>query len=121
MVYDDCLRRSLKASSPIPLWYLLEDKGEIIGCCGIITNDFISCMDLYPWICALYIEEASRGNSFGKIIIDKCIEDTKKLGYNSLYLSNSHIGYYEKYGFKYICDGYHPWGESSRFYEYIIK
>jgi len=34
-----------------------------------------------------------------------------------LYLSTGHVGYYEKYGFKYVCTGYHPWGESSRVYE----
>ena len=119
-VYEDSINRSLETENPIPIWYLLESDKKIIGCCGIITNDFISCMDLYPWLCALYIEEGSRGSSLGKLLIEQCIEDVRKLGYNSLYLSTDHIGYYEKYGFKYIGTGYHPWGESSRVYEYKI-
>lgn len=121
MVYDNSIKRSLKANSPLPIWYLLEDNSQIIGCCGIITNDFISCTDLYPWLAALYIEENKRGNAFGKILIDKVIEDVTNIGFNSVYLSTDHIGYYEKYGFKYITDGYYLWGEKTRVYEYKIK
>lgn len=121
MVYDDSINRSIKTKNPLPVWYLLEDKGEIIGSCGLVTNDFISCMDLYPWFIALYIEENKRGKALGRLLIDECIKETKEIGFTSLYLSTDHVGYYEKYGFKYIGDGYHPWGESSRVYEYKIK
>ena len=74
-------------------------------------------MDLYPWICALYIEEKHRGNAYGALLIEKAKEDTKAFGYRYLNLCTDHIGYYEKYGFKYIGQGYHPWEEESRIYQ----
>lgn len=119
-VYEDSISRSIKTASPLPIWYLLEEQGRIIGCCGVITNDFISCMDLYPWLCALYIEEDMRGRSLGKMLIDQAITDSRLAGFKSIYLCTDHTNYYEKYGFTFIGTGYHPWGESSKVYECII-
>jgi N-acetylglutamate synthase-like GNAT family acetyltransferase len=116
-LYEDCITHSLKTDNSLPIWYLLENRGEIIGCAGLISNDFISRMDLWPWVCALYIEEDYRGISLGEKLLLKIQEDTKDAGFNKLYLCTNHIGYYEKYGFSYIGDDYHPWGSMSRIYE----
>ena len=94
---------------------------EILGCVGLITNDFISCMDLWSWLCALYIEEKHRGNAYGCLLIDRIKQDAAKAGFRKVYLSTGHTGYYEKYGFEYVCEGYHPWGERSRVYECTIE
>ncbi|MCL2563067.1 MAG: GNAT family N-acetyltransferase [Oscillospiraceae bacterium] len=115
-VYEDCISHSIDAKNPLPIWYLLLDADIIIGCAGLITNDFISRMDLCPWLCALWVDKKYRGQNLGNLLIAQIKEDTAKAGFDTLYLSTDHKGYYEKYGFSYIGDGYHPWGERSRIY-----
>lgn len=121
MVYEDCIKYSVLSDNSLPQWYVMMKNNEIIGCAGLITNDFISRMDLYPWICSLYIDHDYRKNNYGFKLIDKACEDAKIAGFKAVYLCTDHIGYYEKYGFEYIGDGYHPWGEVSRIYKYLIK
>ena len=113
MVYEDCIRMSLSSDTPLPEWYLLLDGERIAGCAGLISNDFISRMDLMPWLCALYIEPDYRGHAYGSLLIDRIRSDAAKKGYDKLYLCSDHEGFYEKYGFERIAVGYHPWGETS--------
>lgn len=117
MLYEDSITHCTDPSKSLPQWYLLMNDEKVIGCAGLITNDFISRMDLYPWVCALYIEEEYRGNEHGAILLEKAKTDAKSGGFNNLYLCTDHIGYYEKYGFEYLGVGYHPWGENSRIYK----
>ena len=44
-------------------------------------------------------------------------EDARRAGFGKLYLSTDHAGLYEKWGFRYIGQGYHPWDAESRIYE----
>lgn len=121
VIYQDCITHCIHAEQPLPQWYLLEKENEIIGCAGLITNDFISRMDLYPWLCAMFIDERHRGNNYGALLIDQAKKDTIEFGFRYLNLCTDHTGYYEKHGFYYYGQGYHPWEEESKIYQIDLK
>ena len=116
-IYADCISNSITTESPLPRWYLMLKGSEIIGSYGLVTNDFISRQDLYPWLCALYIEENERGKKLGGTLLNHGRKEAANLGYKKLYLSTDHDGYYEKYSWRHIATGFHPWGAESRIYE----
>ncbi len=117
VIYEDCIRNSILAEQFLPQWYLLEKEDIIIGCAGLITNDFISRMDLYPWLCALFIDPAYRGQGYAASLIEQAKNDTRQAGYTYLNLCTDTKGYYERHGFSYIGQGYHPWDLESRIYQ----
>lgn len=115
-IYADCISHSLTTPQPLPRWYLMLQCDRIIGCYGLITNDFISRQDLYPWLCALYVDPDFRGAQLGSRLLTHGRQEAARLGFAQLYLATNHTCYYEKYGWSFIGTGYHPWGESSRIY-----
>ncbi len=120
-LYRDCMTACLTAASPLPQWYLLfDDEGRTVGGAGLVTNDFISRMDLWPWFCALYVEDEFRGHAYGALLIEYLKRESCRLGFLRLYLATDHVGYYEKYGFRYLGDGIQYSGESSRVYEAVL-
>ena len=116
MVYRNCMEHCIGSPSPLPQWYLLTEGEQVLGGAGLIVNDFISRGDLWPWLCALYVEEPFRGQGLGGRLISHICGQALALGYHSIHLCTGHVGYYERYGFVHGGTGYHPWGESSRIY-----
>jgi GNAT superfamily N-acetyltransferase len=117
-VYHDSMSHSIDTPNPLPRWYvMLNNSDDIVGCFGLIANDFNSRQDLWPWLCALYIEESERGQSLGGKLLVHGVAETKRLGFEKLYLVTDHIGYYEKYGFAYSGQCYGNDGEAGRIYE----
>lgn len=108
-VYNDCIKHSITTLNSLPRWYLLvNDNDEIVGGYGLITNDFNSRQDLWPWLCALYVEESERGQGLGSMMLEHGKCEAKKLSFDTLYLATDHVDYYEKYGFTYLAQCYSP-------------
>lgn len=116
-VYEESITDSITTSSSLPRWYLMLKSDEIIGSYGLIQNDFIDRIDLFPWLCALYVEKNERGKQLGAKLLEHGRIEAAKLGYKKIYLCTDHDRYYEKYNWRYIGNGVHPGGTKSRIYE----
>ncbi|MCL2840700.1 MAG: GNAT family N-acetyltransferase [Defluviitaleaceae bacterium] len=116
-IYQDCIGHSMSTNSPLPRWYVMLRGDRIIGSYGLITNDFVSRQDLWPWLAALYIEKEERGSGLGACLLEHGRKEAHKLGFPTVYLSTDHMGYYEKYDWKFIATAYDVGGESTRIYE----
>lgn len=114
--YLDAIAHSSRPGQPLPRFYLLLRDSEPIGCYGLVTNDFISRHDLYPWFAALYIEEGERGQQLGSLLLEHATEQAAEAGFSTLYLTTDHDGFYEKYGWKRMEDGYERDGTPAKIY-----
>ena len=84
-------------------WYLCLDGDRIIGGMGVIKNDFHERKDLSPNVCAVYTEEKYRGQGIAGKLLNIVVKDMKAKGITPLYLVTDHIGFYEQYGWKFLC------------------
>ena len=84
-------------------WYLCMDGDRIVGGLGVIENDFHDRKDLTPNICAVYTEEAYRGQGIAGRLLHQAVEDLREKGISPVYLLTNHTGFYERYGWEFLC------------------
>ena len=84
-------------------WYLCMLGGQIVGGLGVIDNDFHDRKDLSPNVCAVYTEEAHRGQGIAGNLLALVVRDMKEKGISPLYLVTDHTGFYERYGWEFFC------------------
>ena len=83
-------------------WYLCLNGNKIAGGLGVIENDFHDRKDLTPNICAVYTEEEYRCKGIAGRLLDMAVGDLKSKGITPVYLVTDHIGFYERYGWKFL-------------------
>ncbi len=84
-------------------WYLCLDGSSIVGGLGVIENDFHDRPDLTPNICAVYTEEAHRCKGIAGQLLNMAVEDLRAKGISPVYLVTDHVGFYERYGWEFLC------------------
>ena len=84
-------------------WYLCMLGDQIVGGLGVIDNDFHDRKDLSPNVCAVYTEEAHRGQGIAGNLLNLVVENMNKKGISPLYLVTDHTGFYERYGWEFYC------------------
>ena len=100
--YLSCMESFLKAETEYG-WYLCLNGDRIIGGLGVIENDFHDRKDLSPNVCAGYTEEAFRGKGIAGRLLEMVVDDMASKGVTTLYLVTNHVGFYERYGWKFLC------------------
>lgn len=101
-LYMESMKDSL--TNTIPQWYIVIHKDRIIGGCGIIENDFHPRKDLTPNLCALYVEEEYRNKKVATNLLKVVCKDRKEQGIKVLYLLTKHTSFYERLGWKFLCN-----------------
>jgi putative acetyltransferase len=82
--------------------FLARAGAEIIGSAALIHEH----NGVYE-LAKMVVAEAHRSKGISKLLIDRCIQEAKKLGANKIILFSNHqlktaLSLYEKYGFRYI-------------------
>ncbi len=100
--YLECMNAYLSHETPHG-WYLCLYDGKIVAGMGVIENDFHGRKDLSPNVCAVYTEEDHRKKGLAGKLLNRVVADMKQKGISPLYLVTDHIGFYERYGWEFLC------------------
>lgn len=100
--YLACMTSYLKHETEYG-WFLCLDEDTIIGGLGVIENDFHDRKDLSPNICAVYTEAEYRCQGIAGRLLNMAVSDLKEKGITPVYLITDHTGFYERYGWEFLC------------------
>lgn len=113
--YYDCMIHS-RDEGNLPQFYIAVQNESIIGTYSLLRDDLISRQDLFPWLACLYVAPRLRGNKLGSKLIQHALQSAYERGFENLYLCTDLDGYYEKYGWDYMTDGYTFDGHQTKIY-----
>lgn len=100
--YLECMNAYLNKETEYG-WYLCLDGEKIVAGMGVIENDFHDRKDLSPNVCAVYTEEEYRGKGIAGNLLNMVVADMKDKGISPIYLVTDHTGFYERYGWEFLC------------------
>ena len=116
----ESMEDSLREGVVIPAWYLCLDGERIVAGLGVIVNDFHDRTDLFPNVCAVYTDPDHRGRGIAGALLARVCEDMRASGIDTLYLVTDHTGFYERYGWEFLCM-VQPTGESKPARMYVHR
>ena len=100
--YRECMTAFLDGATEYG-WYLCLYGDEIVGGLGVVENDFHDRPDLAPNVCAVYTEAACRRQGVAGRLLNLAVEDMRSRGIAPLYLVTDLTGFYERYGWTFLC------------------
>ena len=114
--YKESITDCLGKGTGVPQWYVVVRENKIIAGCGVIENDFHERKDLAPNVCAVYVEEEFRNQGIAGSMLQYVCDDMSAMGFDTLFLLTDHTGFYERYGWQFLCMARGNDGELSRMY-----
>lgn len=83
-------------------YFVAEENGKLLGGVGIYPTEGLPLGTVE--LVKMYISSSSRGKGVGKLLMNKCIEQAKNLGYKNIYLEtlpelSTAVLAYKKLGF----------------------
>lgn len=100
--YLECMNAYLDNETDYGWYFCLCDE-KIVAGMGVIENDFHDRKDLAPNVCAVYTEEDYRCKGIAGNLLNMVVEDMRYKGISPIYLVTDHIGFYERYGWEFLC------------------
>lgn len=102
-------------SKPGHVFYVIMDQQQVVGCGGIgplVGGDQDTCE-----LRKMYFMPAARGRGMGKRLLQQCLQDARRLGYQQCYLETLSSmkearGLYEHLGFQRLSG---PMGKTGHF------
>jgi len=101
--------------APGSTYFVAEENGRILGGAGLFPT-----AGLPEGVCELvkmYLHKDSRGKGLGRLLINKCLDTARDMGYRKVYLETmpelrKAVSVYEKFGFSYLGG---PLGNTGHF------
>ena len=100
--YLECMEECITGKEPYD-WYLCLYEDRIVAGMGVISNDFHNRPDLTPNVCAVYTEPEHRDRGIAGKLLNMVVSDMKHKGITPIYLLTDHTGFYERYGWEFLC------------------
>jgi len=97
-------------------FYLVAEAGnQVLGGAGVFPSAGLPAATCE--LVKMYLCKAARGKGLGRLLIEKCLQDAKNIGYTSVYLETmpelgKAVSVYEKSGFRYLKE---PMGNTGHF------
>ena len=95
---------------------LLTDNERLVSFCTLAERDDIPDSGLSPWIGFVYTYPEYRGRHCAGQLLREAEARAKLMGFKRVYISTTHIGLYEKYGYGFLTQMKDMCGEMSRVY-----
>lgn len=87
----------------LPMTWIALERGQCVGTVSLFPNDLKTRPTLCPWLAALFVPPENRGRTVAARLIEAAITESRRLGYDLLYLRTEHTDeYYRQRGWRFL-------------------